>query len=158
MVEGTSAVLEVGGAGTSGVAEGVTPVVRDGAVVATIGRSRRRGPVPAVVAGQEWSYEHQRRQLLGRWASDPQGTARCWARQASPRSDFDIELEGTPVTRRLVDLRALQYVGPDGVAVAEVRVTGVIRETSTMIADPRLPLHHQVFLLWLDVLVRGEFI
>ncbi|WP_029429664.1 hypothetical protein [Blastococcus sp. URHD0036] len=147
--------LELGKAGSAGVERGVLPVLRDGVVVAQLRASNWKEAATAVIADREWVLAKQKRELTARWAADPEGTARLSARQPSVwRSDWEADLEGTPV--RVMSLSA--WKGTHRYATGE-RVLGESGSTGgwsprpTVTCDAGVPLEHQVFLLWLELVV-----
>ena len=145
--------LELGKAGAHGVGSGVRPVLADGAVVATLRASNWKERATAVVGDREWSYGKRSGELRGRWAVDPEDSARLRARQASFwRSTWVADLEGT-----LVDVETLSHwTGAHrflsgGQQVAHSGSTGGWSPRPTLTAAPGMPLDHQVFLLWLEL-------
>jgi hypothetical protein len=149
-------VLVLGKAGTAGTEKGVLPVLRDGVVVATLRASNWKEAATAVVDDREWVLAKARRELTGRQASDPEGTARLRARPTSRwHSRWEADLEGTPVQGRPEKWwqSTLRYsVG--GRLVAEGGTTGGWWPRPTLRADDALPLHQQVFLLWLELVLN----
>jgi hypothetical protein len=94
-------VLDLGKAGSAGVEEGAVPVLRDAVMAATLRASNWREAATAVIGDQEWVYAMARRQLTGRRVQDPEGTARCRARQVSAwKGNWAVDLEGTAVEVR----------------------------------------------------------
>lgn len=145
-------VLELGGAGTG---KGVRPVLRDGVVVATLRASNWKEAATAVIEDRERVLARAGRELTGRAADDPEGTARLRARQVSFwRSTWEADLEGTPVQARP---RAWRHTGlrhsVHGRVVAEGGTTGGWSPRPTLRADDVLPLHQQAFLLWLELVL-----
>jgi len=70
-------------------------------VVATLRASDWKERATATIGDQEWVYAKQRRQLTGRRSQDPEGTARCSARQVSVwKGGWDVDLEGIVVEAR----------------------------------------------------------
>jgi hypothetical protein len=147
--------LELGKAGSAGVERGERPVLREGALVATLRASNWKEQATAVIGGQEWVYAKARRELTGRWAADPEGTARCRARQVSMwKSGWDVDLEGTAVEARSTSwLRTTHRFLVEGAPVAESGTTGRWNSRPTLSVVGELPLRHQVFLLWLEFVV-----
>src|SRR3954466_15460294 len=97
--------LELGKAGSAGVAKGEIPVLRDGTVVATLRASNWQEQATAVVGEREWAFAREKRELTGRWAADPEQTARVRASQTSFwKGTWTIELDGTAVDRRTVSM------------------------------------------------------
>ena len=148
--------LEVGKAGTAGADEGVLPFLRNGDVVATVRASRWKEAATAVVGDQEWVYEKARGTLVARRATDPEGTPRLSARQVSFwRGTWAADLEGTPVETQSTSRwrnRRRYLVG--GREIARSEDTGGWSPRPTLIAEDSLPLDHQVFLLWLELVIR----
>jgi hypothetical protein len=149
-------VLELGKAGSAGVERGMRPVLSDGAVVATLRASNWKERATAVIGDQEWVYAKQRRQLTARLAQDPEGTARCSARQVSVwKGGWDVDLEGTAVEARTASWwRTTHRYLVDGRTVAESGTTSAWNPRPTLTVPGDLPLHQQVFLLWLELVVR----
>jgi hypothetical protein len=148
-------VLELGRAGSTGTGKGVLPVLRDGAVVATLRASNRKEAATAVVGDREWVYAKAERELLGRWAADPEGTARLRARQTSFwRGTWEADLEGTPVQAEVVSRwrGGYRYRAGERV-VARTGSTGGWSPRPTLTADGSLSLDQQVFLLWLALVM-----
>ncbi len=148
--------LELGRAGSAGTERGEVPVLRDGVVVATVRAARLREAATAVVGDVSWTFASHRRVLTGRWTQDPEDVVRLSAQQASWwGSSWEVDLEGMPVevesaswwkgTRRYL-------VG--GRVVATSGVTGGWSPRATLTAESSIPLAHQVFLLWLEQMVR----
>ena len=147
--------LELGKAGSAGTARGALPVLRDGVVVATLRASNWKEAATAVVGDREWVLARARRELTGRWATDPEGTARLRARQTSFwRGTWGADLEGTPVQVQSASRwrSARRYVA-GGRVIAETGRTGGWSPRPTLHVDESLPLDHQVFLLWLELVI-----
>ncbi len=148
-------VLELGRAGTAGTEKGVRPVLRDDLVVATLRASNWREAATAVVDGREWVLAKDGRELVGRWPVDPAGTARLRARQTSRwRGTWDLDLEGLVLQAARASMwrSSLRY-SDDGRQVALGGSTGRWSPRPTLSADVALPLHQQVFLLWLELVL-----
>ena len=147
--------LELGKAGSAGTAKGELPVLRDGAVVALLRASNWKEAATAQVGERSWVFAKQKSVLTGRWASEPEDAARVSARQASWwKGSWTIDLEGTTVD---VDKASLwkgthRYVTA-GRTVAESGSTGGWSPRPTLTADDSLALDHQVFLLWLELVI-----
>ena len=148
--------LEVGKAGTAGVANGVLPFVRDGAVVATVRSSQWKEAATAVVGDRQWVFAKSRGTLVARWAVDPEGTSRLSARQSSFwRRTWEVDLEGTAVEVRSVSRwRSTRQYLVDGREVARSGSTGGWTPRPTLSGADSLPLHHQVFVLWLELVIN----
>ena len=90
--------LELGKAGSAGVATGVLPVLRDGVVVAQLRASNWKEAATAVIGEREWTFARRKRELTGRWSAEPEGAARLRAEQTSMwKGTWEADLEGTPV-------------------------------------------------------------
>jgi hypothetical protein len=148
--------LELGKAGSAGMERSMRPVLRNAAVVATLQASHWRERATAVIGDQEWIYAKARRELTGRWAFEPEGTARCRARQVSVwKGGWEIDLEGTLVEARTASWwRTTHRYLVDGSAVAESSTVGGLNPRPTLTVLGELPRHHQVFLLWMELGVR----
>jgi len=148
-------VLELGRAGSAGTGKGVLPVLRDGVVVATLRASNWKEAATAVVGDREWVFEKARRELLGRRAVDPEGTARLRARQTSFwRGTWEADLEGTAVQAEVASRWKGGYrYRAGGRVIAETSSTGGWSPRPTLTTDESLPLDQQVFLLWLALVM-----
>ena len=151
--------LVLGKAGSAGTEKGVSPVLRDDVVVATVRASNWKEAATAVVENREWVLARDGRELVGRWPVDPAGTARLRARQASWwRGTWDVDLEGLVLQGARASLwrSALRYTDGDR-QVALGGTTGGWSPRPILTADVPLPLHQQVFLLWVElVLARRD--
>ena len=147
--------LELGKAGSAGTGTGVIPVLRDGAVVATLRSSNWKEAGTATIGEQAWVLAKNDRALTARWAADPEDAVRLRARQTSLwKGTWAADLEGTSVEV----LPASRWKGThryalDGRTVAESGTTGGWSPRPTLTAEPDLPLHHQVFLLWVELII-----
>ena len=73
-------VLELGKAGSAGTEKGVLPVLRDGAVVATLRASNWKEAATAVVGDRSWVFgQEQAVTLTARWAAEPEDAVRLRA-------------------------------------------------------------------------------
>ena len=150
--------LVLGKAGSAGCDKGVSPVLRDDVVVATVRASNWKEAATAVVENREWVLARTGRELAGRSAHDPEGTARLRARQTSWwRGTWDVDLEGTRVQVEPTSgwYGTHRYL-VDGRVAAESGSTGGWWSRPTLRADGALSLDQQVFLLWLDLVLRGR--
>ena len=147
--------LQVGKSGSAGVGRGVLPFLRDGAVVATVRASQWKEAATAVIDDREWVFAKSRGTLVARWAADPEGTSRLSARQSSFwRCTWEAELDGTPVeVRSLSRWRSTRGYLVDGREIARSGNTGGWSPRPTLTAEASLPLHQQVFLLWLELVI-----
>ncbi len=148
--------LVLGQAGTDKGVLPVLPVLRDGVVVATVRAANGKGAATAVVEDREWVLAKAGRELTGRQAADPEGTARLRARRTSWwRGTWVLDLEGTPVEA----VSGSSWRGGlrftcGGEQVAVDGSTEGWTPRPTLSAGGSLPLHHQVFLLWLELVAR----
>jgi len=149
-------VLEVGKAGSAGVAKGVLPFLRDGVVVATVRASQWKEAAAALVGDREWVFAKSRGTLVARWAVDPEGTSRLSARQASFwRGTWEVDLEGAAVeVRSLSRWRSTRQYLVDGREVARSGSSGGWSPRPTLSCADSMPLHQQVFLLWLELVIN----
>jgi hypothetical protein len=149
------AVLELGKAGGAGTEKGVLPVLRDGAVVATLHASNWKESATAQVGDRSWTFAKQGGELTGRRAGEPDDAARLRARQTSWwKGTWALDLEGTPVAvGRVSAWKGTHRFVVNGRAVAESGSTGGWSPRPTLRADDSLPLDHQVFLLWVELVV-----
>ena len=147
--------LALGKAGSHGVGKRVLPVLRDGAVVATLRPAGWREAATAVVGDREWVLTKSRRELVGRWADEPEHAVRLRAKQTSFwKGTWTGDLEGLPIRSEVVSRwrGGLRYLSDERV-VAETGTTGGWSPRPTLTADETLPLDHQVFLLWLALVM-----
>ncbi|MGY1620722.1 hypothetical protein ACI789_00845 [Geodermatophilus sp. SYSU D00965] len=147
--------LELGKAGSAGTEKGVLPVLRDGVVVATLRASNWKEAATAVVGDREWVLAKRKRELPGRWAADPEDAVRLRARQTSFwKGTWEGDLEGTPIVSEVVSRwkGGHRYLS-GGRVVAETGTTGGWSPRPTLTADASLSLDHQVFLLWLALVM-----
>jgi hypothetical protein len=148
-------VLELGKAGSAGTEKGVTPVLHDGSVVATLRASSWREAATAQVSGRSWIFGKGKRALIGRRAEDPADAVRLRAQQTSwSKGIWTIDLEGTPLEAEKTSKWASthRYLS-NGRQVAESGTTGRWTARPTLAADGSLALDHQVFLLWVELVV-----
>jgi hypothetical protein len=151
-----SSVLELGKAGTAGTERGVRPVLRDGAVVATLRASNWRESATAEIGGQSWVFTRDGRQIVARWSAEPEGAVRMSAQQVSWwKGAWALDLEGTAVDMEVASYwRGTHRYLVAGRSVAESGTTGGWSGRPTLTSDGALPLPHQVFLLWLEVVLQ----
>lgn len=148
--------LELGRAGTEGTGKHEAPVLRDGAVVARLHVSNWRESATAVVGDREWVFSRQGRELTGRWAADPEGTARLHARETSVwRGTWALDLEGTAVEMRTASWRrGSHHFVIDGRPVAEGGALGTWVRRPTLTDSDAFTLDQQVFLLWVELILQ----
>jgi hypothetical protein len=147
--------LEVGKAGAAGTAKGELPILRDGAVLATLRASNWKEAATAFVGDREWVFAKRRGELTARWADEPEDAVRLCARQTSFwRGTWSLDLEGTAVEMQNASLwKGTHRSLVGGRQVAESGTTGGWSPRPTLSADASLPLHHHVFLLWLELVL-----
>jgi hypothetical protein len=147
--------LELGKAGSAGYPRGELPVLRDGSVVAVLRASNWKESATAVVGEREWSFAKRKGELTARWAAEPEDVVRLRARQASFwRGTWTADLEGRPVEMRNVSMwKGTHHYLSGGRRMAESGSTGGWSPRPTLDADDCLPLHQQVFLLWLELVI-----
>jgi hypothetical protein len=148
-------VLELGKSGSAGAGRGVLPVLRDGVVVAQLSASNWREAARAVVGERGWVFAKQRRELTGRWSADPEDSPRLRARQTSMwKGTWEADLEGTPIAVASLSMwKGTHRYASGGRTVAESGSTGGWSPRPTLACDESLPLEHQVFLLWLELVI-----
>ena len=145
--------LELGKAGKE---KGVLPVLRDGAVVATLRAANWKEEATAVVGDREWVFAKQRGDLTGRWAAEPEDAVRLRARQTSFwKGTWTVDLEGRPVEVRSASMwKGTHRYSSAGRPLATSGSTGGWSPRPTLDAADDLPLHQQVFLLWLELVIN----
>jgi hypothetical protein len=149
-------VLELGTVGSHGHSKDEAPVLRDGAVVAVLRASNWREAATAVVEDRECVFGKQKGQLIARWAADPPDVVRMRAAQTSLwKGTWIVDLEGTPmeVTNLSIWKRTRRYVSGARV-VGESGSTGGWSPRPTLSVDDSIGLHHQVFLLWMELVLN----
>ncbi len=148
--------IELGKAGSEGTEKGVLPVLRVASVVATLRASSWTEAATALVGDREWVFSKHKGELTGRWAADPEGTARLRLRQTSFwKGTWTADLEGTAVEVESASVwKGTHRHLAGGRQVAESGSTGGWSPRPTLAADPAMPLHHQVFLLWLELVIN----
>lgn len=147
--------LELGKSGSAGTEKGVIPVLRDGSVVATLRADNWKESATAVVGDREWVFAKHKGELTGRAAADPDGAARLRARQASFwKGSWSVDLAGTAVEVEKDSFwKATHRYLSGGRQVGESGTTGGWSPRPTVRTDPLMPLEHQVFLLWLELVI-----
>ena len=147
--------LELGKAGSAGVEKGVLPVLRQGVVVARLRASNWKEAATAVIGQREWVLAKHKRELTGRWSAEPEGTARLRAHQTSMwKGTWEADLEGVPVAVSSLSMwKGTHRYTSGGRTVAESGWTGGWSPRPTLTCDESLPVHHQVFLLWLEQVI-----
>ena len=147
--------LEHGKSGAAGYPRGELPVLRDGAPVAVLRASNWKEAATAVVGDREWIFTKRKGELRGRWSTEPQDTARLRARSSSFwKTRWTLDLEGRPVEMQGVSMwRGSHRYLSGGQRLAESGSTGWWSSRPTLHADDALPLHQQVFLLWVELVI-----
>jgi hypothetical protein len=148
-------VLELGRAGTSGAGKGVLPLLSDGVVVGTLQASNWKEQATAVVGEREWVFSKRKGELTARWAVDPEDAARLRARQVSYwKGTWSVDLDGVPVAVEVASYwKGTHRFVSSGSEVAHSGSTGGWSPRPTLTAAPGMPLDHQVFLLWLELVI-----
>ncbi len=149
--------LELGRAGSAGMGRGVSPVLRDGSVVATVRTSHWREAGNATIAGWDWVFAKRKGVLTARWVSEPEEAVRLRAMQTSLwKGTWAVHLEGTDVEVQTASRwKGTHRYLVGGRTVAESGTVGWWSPRPTLTAEPAVPLHHQVFLLWVEF-IRGR--
>ena len=147
--------LELGKAGSAGYPKGELPVLRNGTPVAVLRASNWKEAATAVVGDREWVFTKRKGELRGRWSTEPEDTARLRARSASFwKGTWTLDLEGRPVELENVSMwRSTHRYVSGGQQLARSGSTGAWSPRPTLDADDALPLHQQVFLLWLELVI-----
>jgi hypothetical protein len=148
-------VLELGKSGAAGYPRGELPVLRDGKVVAVLRASNWKEAATAVVGDRVWAFAKRKGELSGRWDAEPQDTARLRAAQKSFwKGTWTVDLEGRLVEMQNASMwRGTHRYLSGGKQLAESGSTGGWSPRLTLTADDALPLHQQVFLLWLELVI-----
>jgi hypothetical protein len=148
-------VLELGKPGSLGYPKGELPVLRDGSVMAVLRASNWKEAATAIVGERVWVFSKRKGELTARWDIEPQDTARLRAAQKSFwKSTWTVDLEGRPVEMQNASMwRSTHRYLSGGKQVAESGTTGRWSPRPTLTADDALPLHQQVFLLWVELVL-----
>jgi hypothetical protein len=151
-------VIEVGKLGSAGVPKNAAPVLRNGVVVAALRASSWKEAAFAVIADREWVFAKRRGELIARWAADPAESMRFRARQTSFwRSTWTVDLGGTALTVQSASMWRGTHrflAGDEEVAVSGSTGAWGQRPTLDVRAEGALPLDAQVFLLWMELVLR----
>ena len=147
--------LELGKPGSLGYPKGELPVLRDGSVMAVLRASNWKEAATAIVGERVWVFSKRKGELTARWDVEPQDTARLRAAQKSFwKSTWTVDLEGRPVEMQNAAMwRSTHRYLSGGKQVAESGTTGRWSPRPTLTADDALPLHQQVFLLWVELVL-----
>jgi hypothetical protein len=148
-------VLELGKPGSLGYPKGELPVLRDGSVMAVLRASNWKEAATAIVGERVWVFSKRKGELTARWDVEPQDTARLRAAHKSFwKSTWTVDLEGRPVEMQNASMwRSTHRYLSGGKQVAESGTTGRWSPRPTLTADDALPLHQQVFLLWVELVL-----
>jgi hypothetical protein len=148
-------VLELGKPGSLGYPKGELPVLRDGSVMAVLRASNWKEAATAIVGERVWVFSKRKGELTARWDVEPQDTARLRAAQKSFwKSTWTVDLEGRPVEMQNASMwRSTHRYLSGGKQVAESGTTGRWSPRPTLTTDDALPLHQQVFLLWVELVL-----
>lgn len=147
--------LELGKSGGQGSGKGTRPVLSDGAVVATLHASNWKEAATAEVGERSWVFSKDGRELTGREAGDPEGAVRLRAWQTSWwKGTWNVELDGVPVEVATASAwKGTHRYSAGGRQLAESGNTGGWSPRPTLTAEASLPLHSQVFLLWVELVI-----
>jgi hypothetical protein len=149
-------VLELGKPGSAGVDREAMPVLRGGTMVAELRAAPYKERAFARVADREWVYARRGRELVARRDVEPEDAARFTARPVSLwKGTWTAELDGIALeirpgswwkgTRRYVV--GERELGESGNASRWV-------PRPTLDLDDTLDLDAQVFLLWIELVLR----
>ncbi|MDK3258683.1 hypothetical protein [Blastococcus capsensis] len=127
--------------------------MRDGAVVAVLRAASWRQAATAVVGDREWRFGRRAGEFVGRWATEPEDAVRLRALRTSFwKNTWAAELEGRPVEIAAVSMwQSTHRILSGGRQVAESGSTG---GWSPLSADDSPPLHQQVFLRWMELVLH----
>ena len=148
--------LELGKSGSHGVEKGVVPVLDDDRVVATLRASKWREAATAEIGARSWVFSRVgNRELTGRWALDPDDTARVSARQESYwQNTWTARLDTLAVEVAAVSWwKAPRRYRAGDRLLAESGTTGGWAPRPTLTVQPGLPVDHAVFLLWFELVL-----
>jgi hypothetical protein len=146
-------VLELGKSGSHGHPKGTVPVLAGEYVVATLEASNWKELATAQVDGRSWDYRKQNGELIGRWVEEPADAVRLRARKVSFwRGEWAVDLEGLQLQMTVAShWKGTHRYSTAGRQVAESGTTGGWSPQPTLTSSSELPLEHQVFLLWLEL-------
>ena len=145
--------LELGRPGTAGLDRQTMPVLRDGALVGRLQASAWRERAVAHAADREWVYTRAGRELA---AAEPEGAVRLSARPDSLwRGTWTAELDGIQVEIRPASWwKGTRRYAVDGREIGESGNAGSWVPRPTLDLDDTLDLDSQIFLLWVELIVR----
>jgi hypothetical protein len=149
-------VLELGKSGSHGTESGTVPVLSGDAVVATLRASNWREAATARVAERSWVFRRDgNRELVGRWAAEPEDAVRLRAHQDSHwKGSWTVTLDGTAVEVETTSWwKNTHRFTAGGRPLAESGTTGRWNPRPTLTPSPELSLDHAVFLLWFELVL-----
>ena len=148
--------LELGRPGTAGVDRGAMPVLRDGAIVGSLLASPWWERATARAGDREWVYTRAGRELAGRWAAEPEGAVRLSARPLSAwKGTWTADLDGTAVEiHPAAWWKTTRRYAVGGRVIGESGNAGRWVPRPTLDLDDTLGLDAQVFLLWVELVLR----
>lgn len=121
-----------------------------GLVVATLQPGYWRERARALVEGSEWVFGKESGDLGGRLSAEPEGTTRLRAvRTSFWTSRHDVDLEGLLVQVQ-GGARNRVWTLADGSQLGSSGRIGFWNPVPTLTLRDDVPLHHAVFLLWLE--------
>jgi hypothetical protein len=149
-------VLELGKSGSHGLPKGTVPVLSGEDVVATLHASNWKEAATAQVGERSWDYGKRDGELVARWAEEPADAVRLRARKVSFwRGEWAVDLAGLQVQMTAASRwKGTHRYSAAGRQVAESGTTGGWSPRPTLTATDELPLEHQVFLLWVELVLR----
>lgn len=149
--------LELGKPGTAGVDGKAMPVLRDGVVVGSLDPGSWRERATARAGEREWVYTRAGRELTGRPAVEPEGVVPRFTAQpvSAWKGTWEATLDGIRV-----DIRPAAWwkgnrryaVGGRDIGESGNASRWVPRPTLDL--DDTLDLDAQVFLLWVELIIR----
>ena len=149
--------LELGKPGTAGVEGKTMPVLRDGALVGALAAGSWRERATARAGDREWVYTRAGRELAGRPAIEPEGVVpRFAARPVSVwKGTWEATLDGIRVDIRPASWwKGTRRYAVDGRDIGESGNAGRWVPRPTLDLDDTLDLDAQVFLLWVELILR----
>jgi hypothetical protein len=149
-------VLELGKPGTAGVERPAMPVLRDGTLVGALQAGPWRERATARAGDREWVYTRTGRGLTARRAIEPEGAVRLSARPASVwKGTWTAELDGIAVEIRPASWwKGTRRYTVDGRVIGESGNASRWVPRPTLDLDDTLDLDAQVFLLWVELVLR----
>jgi hypothetical protein len=149
-------VLELGKPGTSGVDRESMPVLRDGTVAGWLRAAPWREQATARAGDRDWVFTRRGRELVARWATEPEDAVRLSARPVSLwKGTWTADLDGTAV-----EIQPGSWWKGDRRYVVDGRAIGRSGNTSRWVPRPTLDLEGglgldaEIFLLWLELTLR----